>query len=407
MSQFCKETLENAMHHGVSFILTDYTALPEGGFANRAQELAAGGRPYWVNVTAPMVLAINSELMDGKEQLNLFKWENEVAVLDTDGINYVATREVRTFRRTKEGRVTFLVERLSKGDWIETSKGTLPSKLNSIPITCVYANRDGFYLGQPVFKALAELNVQHYQKRSDLENILHIANVPFLFGKGLSNPGPSTIDGRPAGAKPSRPAANTPEPTLEVDIHNAILTSNATADLGWVEHNGTAITCALDDIKRLEDRMRTLGAALFTSQQTGGTTATAHAINSAEANARLKSIALALQDCIEMALVYVSAYYAVELAPTSKLTVNTSYSIDFVADATYPLVQSLYDIGAIGWDVLIDEAKRRNILALDADVKQPNNPNTKVTQLAGSPELAVVDLTAPGSSGAVNTASTV
>lgn len=373
-TQFAKEVMKKAIDHGVSYILTDYTALPEGGFQNRAQELAAGGRPYWVSISAPQVVQLMSEIVGGQECLAVFKWETQVTYQDVAG-DWHTTQEVRTFTRTSvdglPGPVEFMIERMIEGVWELIDQGNLPSTILEIPVRAVYANRDGFMMGSPVFLSLAELNVQHYQKRSDIENILHIVNVPFLFGKGFDKPTADTANGRPIGNKVPMPGDD--KPALEIDVHNAILSSKDTADIKWVEHTGAAVSIALDDIKRLEARMKELGSSLFTSAG-GDASATEKAINAAEANARLKSMALALQDCLELCIVDLVRYMGITLPTSAKLEVNTTFSMDFVSDSTFPAVVSLFRAGLIGRDTVMAEAKRRNIIGLDVPTEPPASP---------------------------------
>lgn len=390
-NQFLKDVLDKAIHHGVSYILTDYPSL-DAPFANLAEERAAAPTPYWVCIEAPTVIAVQSEVLNGREQLTFFQWEMYPTVL-VDG-KYQSIQEVRSFRQAAKGaQVEWTVERCIKGNW-STEEGVLDAAIPRIPVTAVYGNREGFFIGSPLFQSLAEMNVQHYALTSDLQNILHVANVPFLFGKGFGDPGMSTTDGRPVGAKPQAGKKDT-KPKLEVDIHNAVMSTNPAADLKWIEHTGSAIAMAMQNITRLENRMKELGSALFTTAGSGTATATEKAINAAEANARLKSMALGLADAVEMAITYVAVYMNAPLKPSSKFEVNTSFSVDFVAESTFPFVLELYKMGALTWDALIAECKRRNIVGLDTEVLPPPPKPEPVVQEVVPPAVEEETSTPP------------
>lgn len=359
-TQFAKDVFFNAVHHGVTYLLTDYPRLPQDQpFKNRAEELSAARRPYWVNIKAPEVLAADSAFSRGTERLVHFRYKETVY---EPGENGLVVREVNQIRQydDKDGVVSFIIWRQDEEGWKPFDEGVLSTP--SIPVVPIYGKRIGFYLGSPVQLPLAELNVQHWRKRSDLDNILHIANVPFLFGKGFNT---QQIDPTSGGRRNDK---------IEVDIQQAVMSNNKDADLKWVEHTGSNIKTAMDDIANLENRMRDLGSTLFSSGGGFMTSATEKSINAAEANARLKSLALSLQDGLEMSLFFVCEYMGIAIAETAKIEVNTSFSVDYVANETMAGVISLYKMGLIGQDVVIAEAKRRNIIALDQDVVIPTNP---------------------------------
>lgn len=363
-TQFARECFEAAVNHGVTYILTDYARLPQDvPFANHAEEMKAGRRPYWVNIKAPSVLAADSEFIAGKERLACFRYMETVFEMDDDGLSNTPIQQIRSFHQREvagglPGPVEFRVYREENSDWVLHDQGLLPSFITAIPVVACYGRRTGYMLGEPVMLSLAELNVQHWRKRSDLENILHIANVPFLFGKGFGNQ-IDTADGGKAAP-------------ITVSIQQAVMAGSKDADLKWVEHTGTAIGTAMQDLENMEDRMRDLASSLYSNGQPNGKSATEAAINSAEANARLKSLALSLQDCLEYALFFVSAYMQVEMKGT--IEVNTAYAVDFVAQETFAGVLTLFKMGIIDQEVVVAEAKRRNIIALEQDIVPPAKP---------------------------------
>lgn len=355
LTQFCKDVFEDAMNHGVSYILVDLPKMPmDAPFKNKAEELASGIRPYWVKVSSSSVLEARSTMMGGSEKLSLFRFMETISELTSDTMGEVTTRQIREYHQFPDangnpGPVEFVVYREDKDKgWFLKETGIVSS--SSIPIAPVYTNRTGFYLGKPPMMELAELNASHWAQSSDLQNIIHIVTVPFLLAKGLAQ-----MD------------ANGQVKSLDISVHGAIQTPNTEAKVEWIEHQGSAVKSAQEHIDRLVDRMEYLGSQL-TTQTANNLTATQAAISAAESNSDLKSMALGLQDGVNAAL-----YFTAELMGEvnyGKAMVNTSYSVDYVAKDTMAQVISLYDLGLLTKEDVVAEAKRRNILDATYQLKQ-------------------------------------
>lgn len=347
LTQFCKDVFEDAVNHGVSYILVDMPKLPmDSPFQNKAQENAAGVRPYWVKITSSSVLEARSTMMGGSERLSLFRFQETISELADDTYGENVKSQIREYRQAPDangnaGPVEFSVYREDHiNGWVLVDSGIVSA--SAIPIAPVYTNRTAFYLGKPPMMELAELNISHWMQNSDLQNILHIVNVPFLLAKGLSQ-----MD------------ANGQVQTLDISVHGAIQTPNPDANVEWIEHQGSAVKSAQDNIDALVKRMEYLGSQL-TTQASGNLTATQSAISAAEANSDLKSMALGLQDGINAAL-----YFTAEMMGENnygRAEVNTSYSVDHVAVDTMAQVVDLFNLGIITREQLVVEAKRRNIL---------------------------------------------
>jgi hypothetical protein len=352
-TQFAAEVFAEAVNYGVSYLLVDYPN-PDEPFANRAQELAAGFRPYWARISPLNLLDVRSASFNGAERLSLFRYSEQIPELALDGVSEVLTTQIREYKQERlengeAGAVTFTVYRKVNTNWTVYSTGEL--SLDAVPIACVYTNRTGFYLGRPPLMDLAELNIEHWRKRSDLNNIIHICNVPFMLATGFGG----GMD----------PETGMPAKEIKISVRKLIQTKNDSADIKWIEHAGSTINTALDDLARLEARMERLSSSLVTGRS-GTPTATATAINAAEANADLKQMALALQDAINTALFFTAGYLG--LPSYGKCEVNTSFSVDFVSDTTFAQVLELFALGLIDREVVIAESKRRNILDLNVKI---------------------------------------
>lgn len=360
LTQFCKDVFEDAMNHGVSYILVDLPQLPmDVPFKNKAEELASGLRPYWVKITSSSVLTARSAMMGGSERLSVFRFQETITELADDHICEETITQIREYHQFPDangnaGPVEFVVYRQDQNGWYIHESGIVSA--SAIPIAPVYTNRTAFYLGKPPMMELAELNVSHWAQSSDLSNIIHIVTVPFLLAKGLAQ-----MD------------ANGQVQALEIKVNGALQTPNPDASVEWIEHTGNAVSSAQENLDRLVKRMEYLGTQL-TTQASTNTTATQSAISAAEANSDLKSMALGLQDGINAAL-----YFTAEILGEQSYgdaAVNTSFSVDFVDVDTFSQVLELFNAGLITRDDMLSEAKRRNII--DASAKLQDVPNEKV-----------------------------
>jgi hypothetical protein len=367
-TQFGADVFTEAVNLGVSYLLVDYPSVKQP-FDNRAQELAAGLRPYWVRISPLNLLDIRSSSFNGAERLSLFRYLEHVGA---DNGSDDQIEQIREYRQTaldsgQPGPVEYTLYRKGTNtNWAIHSQGLITQ--DAIPVAVNYTNRTQFGLGSPPLLDLAELNIEHWRKRSDLNNILHICNVPFLLAKGFD----TVMD----------PHTGRPAEALEINIRKAIITSKPDASIEWVMHSGSTIAVAMQDLERLEARMQALASTLVTGRS-GNPTATATAINAAEANAELKQMALSLQDACNAAL-YFTAYY-LGLPVYGRIDVNTSFSVEFVSDSTFAQVLELFSLGVIDRDVLISESKRRNILDLNVKIAPPTK--AQVTSLDGQVEV--------------------
>ena len=89
-----------------------------------------------------------------------------------------------------------------------------------------------------------------------------------------------------------------PETGLDIGPNRLILSDDPSADLRFVEHSGAAIEAGRQDLRDLEERMAILGLDLI-ARRPGHMTATAKAIDAAQAHAALTSLITVLQQGLQ------------------------------------------------------------------------------------------------------------
>lgn len=154
-----------------------------------------------------------------------------------------------------------------------------------VPLITFYAGRrDSLMVAKPPLLDLGYMNVAHWQSTSEQRHSLMVARFPILACSGASG-------------EDSEPVIVGPNKVLY----------NAAPDgkFYYVEHTGAAIEAGRLDLEQLETQMSNYGAE-FLKQDPGDPTATAKAIDSAEANSSLSAIVGIFEDAVAQALSYMA-----------------------------------------------------------------------------------------------------
>lgn len=292
VTMFARDLLEDGLQAGMSHFLVDYPVAPRNPDGSLIQVSAAGERslglrPYFVHIPAENLLGYRYERTNGVNVLT------QVRILETlveyDGDDGFAEHEVEQVRVIYPDR--WEIYRCNEdGDWVQVDAG--PNTLGFIPLVTFYTARTGFMQADLPLEDLAWLNLQHWRSSSDQENILHVARVPILFGKGMAPPpgredmaprlpGPGTMiqaqgrvlaaDGRQVLTNPA--AGSNGRPAMEVGP-NRLIRGPENSDLKYVEHTGAAIGAGRQSISDIEDRMAVMGTELLVQRATTQRTAT-------------------------------------------------------------------------------------------------------------------------------------
>jgi hypothetical protein len=246
----------NALIDGYCFIYTDFPKQPidELGnpiITNAAIERDYKLRPYFICIPAKNV--INWSLSPDKSQLlrvtiSETQWE-------PDGIYGVKKCEYH--RVIYPGRY----ELYEKSDTtlILIEAGT--TTLDFIPLVFYACSiTQGKFQGtMPPLLDLAELNLKHYQKQSEKDELMHKCNIPLLQVKEMivQNPG--------------MPAARQPKPDkIQVGANTCLWN----VDASYIEPSGSALGLTIEDIKNLETTMATRTLEFLTTSNRTQKTAT-------------------------------------------------------------------------------------------------------------------------------------
>ncbi len=341
LNTFARDFFADALVAGIAHILTDHPPTLAPGATMEDYRKGGGGLPYFTHIQHRDVL--DWEEQDGR--LTMFRYLTCVrrrAIDNPYDVSYVEQVRILYPDRWE------VYEAGGNGDdWANPTMQTGANTLGKIPLSTIYLARKGFMEAEPVFDECAYLNAAHWQSSSDQRNILHVARVPFLFGKGFKKG----------------------EEVMPLGAQAALLTVDPTSDLGWVEVTGTSIEQGDKDLANLQEAMRLAGLEPM-MPSTGDVTATGRALDYSEAHSSLQAMAMALSSTIEQSVEHAGEW----MNEAGESLVEIHHEFGFGARDTSD-VQALITMRTAPEPQISQrrfwlELKRRNVLSDDFDGDQ-------------------------------------
>lgn len=365
MHVFARDIFKTAMDKAISWILCDYTNVPPG--STLAAEREMGARAYWVHIPAEKLIAVYSKFLNGQEiifharisepsiELDGFSEEmvNRVRVLDRqpilDGDGNITGFAAATWavyeedvEKDNNGKTTISWSQISGG---EISIGVIPL----VPV--ILGKRDGTsWRIAPPLRDLAYMQVKLFQMESNLDSIKELTAFPMLAGDGING-----LDDKNAVIKvPVGPRAVLFAPAMA---------SGRPGSWHFIEPAGSSLTFLQTDIDKHKTEMRDLGFQPLTA---ANLTVITTANVSIKAHSAVQAWALMLKDALEQAWKITMMWL---LQPTTEPVVNvyTDFGVDIDAPTDLVFLQGIETASVISKQLLFNEAKRRGVLADDAD----------------------------------------
>ena len=300
---FAKNWFREGIAKAMCHVLVDYprTKPKEDGTPrtledDRAQKI----RPYWVLIKPECVLAARASVIDGREVLEHVRIME--TLIEEDGFTEVVIQQIRVL---EIGSVTLY--RKEKGTKKWKAYDEWETNLEFIPLVTYYADRDDLMFAKPPLLDLAYLNIAHWQTTADQRHALTVSSFPILACSGAS----------PEDSDP-----------IVIGPNKVLYNPDAQGRFYYVEHTGTAIQSGRDELNDLEDKMAGYGAE-FLRKKSGGQTATARALDSAESLSDLAGMTMVFEDAIAQAIWYTSRWMGVNTEGASGRVILTK---DFSSD---------------------------------------------------------------------------
>lgn len=316
LTVFASNVLESAMAYGITYVLCDYPTAEN--VRTRADEIAAGLRPYAVHIPKTSVVGISSKKIAGVETLTEFRYR-ETIVVDNGDFTQSTVDQIRVLQ---PGVWQIWRQDDKTSDWKIFSEGT--TTLGKVPVVAVYANRTGFYTGDPLFLELAHMNVKYYNSQSEQQNIVHVVRVPLLATIGAEQMYDETG-------------------TKVVASVQSLTSLPVGGDMKWVEHSGAAVEAGRQYETDIKEEMTQAHAEMMTRRVTRATATEVDSDDDAQMSV-LQSVAQNLQDALEQMLQFFADW--LNLPEGGMLEVYKEFSSSDVAQEVAALFQA-YDAGVV------------------------------------------------------------
>ncbi|SEL12283.1 protein of unknown function [Roseateles sp. YR242] len=340
---FAHEAMVQVMSKGLSGILVEAPKRDES-VRTKADEDAAGIRPYWVLIKPEQILGWRKQKVNGVWKLSMLRLLEQVEEADGD----FGTTTVEQVRVLVPGAWSIYRKASARGrsGWAIFDQGR--TSLDYIPFAVAYGKRDDFMCGSPPLLEVAHLNIKHWQSQSDQDNILHVARVPILARTGVDQR--MDEDGRLRAAEFKVGAG-----TLN-DLPQG-------ADLKFVEHTGKAIDSGRQSLQDLKDEMRQAGAEFLVLEQQVEKSATQTSSEDSVAMCKLQRIANGLQDTLNSALQMTADF--IKAGEGGSVKLFSDYGARTMVEATAQLLLTSTTAGKISDQTYRDELRRRGILSAE------------------------------------------
>lgn len=270
---------------GVGVMVEQHQPVDDDGqpLDNAAQFAAAQIRPYLVAVDRRDILSFSY-------------------MVSSSGAVQITRVVIRELRRIDDGlygsrleqlyRVLYTggweVQQLRKvgNSWTASVIEQGLTNLDQIPFCWYTLTGDKPFEGDLSFLNLAELNIEHFQKRSGLNEVLHKCNLPVPVRRGFIG---KFTDLLSDAFKKLGGVALGPNTLLDIPKDG---------DFFFAEPSGSAISATQDDIERLEKAMDRVSLASLTGGEVQRT-ATEAMLDAAQAEAVLSNMAARKASCVE------------------------------------------------------------------------------------------------------------
>ena len=343
---FCRDWFSDGIAKSYSHVLVDYPRTAPTGDDGRPRTLAddqtEGARPYWVHIRPENLIFADAEMVGGRETLR------EVRILErvTERNGFaeqcvVQIRQITTNPIPGRGCIVTLYRPNpeKKGDKIEWLVYDPPYEmtLTRIPLVTFYSDRNAFMLGTSPIADLADLNIAHWQSGSDQRACLTVARFPILALSG-------GVD---------------KDKQLTVGPNQWLWSPDPQGKFYYVEHTGAALASGDNDMANLENQMSEYGAQ-FLKKRPGNTTATARALDSAEATSPLQDMVVRFGFALNQALALTAEWLRLPKGGTATLCTDFApTAADAAMLTTLRELRKARDISRLAY---IDQLKEWGVL---------------------------------------------
>jgi hypothetical protein len=288
LTTFLNSADEAVLRDGGVAILTEY---PEADptIQSAADFNASNRRPYLVLVDRRDVLNWTIIQEYGVSVLSRVTVRRRVRIPDQDfGEKIVTVYRVMTPGHYEDWEVMVQGRKWVKIPHLDASGNPSRGETSHkrIPLVWYAANGRSLFEAEIPFLNLAELNIEHLQKRSSLNEVLYKMNMPVPVRKG---------------AKPLAPQVPGQPPVFPPLVigPNSVVDIPVDADFFFAEPSGNAIASSQADIEKLESAMDRVSLSAMSGIGDAAKTATESMLNAAQSQSVLSGMARRKESAVQ------------------------------------------------------------------------------------------------------------
>ena len=364
ITTFAKENFESGISFGSSIIHINYPEIPGleyvGSTAyyidakgkrkpvNFEEQKKNGWRPFFVHYPVTSVVRTSEKRINGVNIIDGIVLKDKIYI-ESPIYDNLADRLHYFYFENGTCKYVSCEQDSEAGEWTMKSQGD--TRLPFMPFVVFSPGKKiNMVFAEPPLQTLAELNLEHFQSKSDQRNILHYSRLITFFGKGLND----VYD----------------EQKVRVGANQVILSDADYGDFKVIESKGAGIKQGADDLKDLEEKMGMFGLSLLLPKSDRAT-ATEKLIDTSESDSQLKSWAVMYQSCLRRAYEMVSMYYPEAIRDEYRAipVVNTDLKSIFSAESLNYIVRGVEN-KFVSPSIAAKEYKRRSIIAKDVDIDE-------------------------------------
>lgn len=348
LTVFARNWFREGLAKAFSHVLVEFPKVnpinADGSPRTLAQDQAQNVRPYLVKIAPENLIFAHAETIDGRETLTQIRIRE--SIVEMDGFVEVRKEQIRVITPGKVDIYRKIKNASNKEVWAVHESYTYD--FPTIPLVTFYANREGLMLGKPPLTDIVDLNIAHWQSTSDQRSILTVARFPMLALSGGGN------------------LEEEQKAQVVVSPHQYLFCPDPQGKYYYVEHSGNAIDSGRQDLQDLETQMASYGAE-YLKKKPGSQTATARALDSAEATSPLQDAALRFNDALNAALDLMGQW--VKLAEIPDVEIETDFNSELTDQTTLTTIQAARTNRDISRKAFLEEMKKRKVLSDDYDIE--------------------------------------
>jgi hypothetical protein len=280
LDDFAKMVVQVSLGYGHASILTDYPAVEA---RTLKEERDAAATPYLLMIPPWATIGRRQDPRVGFGKLQQVRIRETEEVPDGD----YGLKLVERVRVLWPGRYELWERSTSTRGWQMITGGGLG--LSEIPLATTYTGKTGCLTSRPPLLDCGELNITHFQRRTDLTMALVVAAQPILALMGFDDE----------------------DDSVALSVNNAIKLPIG-GDGKYIEPSGASFDALQTELENLKNEITTLGISTLARQQDFQESGVAKGFDRAESNSMLAGVLHDLEKTLQQALGWVAEYAGVQ-----------------------------------------------------------------------------------------------